>query len=317
MTITLRDYQIEAHEGMIKHFKLNQKVLLWVMAGGGKSITAGSFIAKYHQFYKFVLIVRKRNLVEQLAEDALDTFDLDYSIFMAGHEKMDLNKSIQVCSKDTMDARDYLPFEGEDNVVVMVDECDEFPDYQKEIIERYSASSRFFYFGMTATPFNGLDHFDVVLNPISARGLLKKGILVPFDYIIPKQLNFKDVEVVDGAFKTTDIIRKLDHPKAIAESFESWLCFGDNRQTLIFCINKEHSKRVVEYINNYYGKEMAIHCDADTPKEERKSAIDKFRRGTIRFLSNIRLFTRGTNIVEIGCIWDNACTLSLNNHIKN
>lgn len=316
MKITLYDYQEESHRLMIKYFKQMKKVLLCIMAGGGKSITAGSFIAKFHQFYKFVLIVRKRNLVEQLAEDALDNFSLDYSIFMANHPKMDLTKSIQVCSKDTMDSRDILPFEGEENVVVMVDECDEFPDYQKEIIERYSKASRFFYFGMTATPFNGLDFFDVAIEPIKPKELLRRGILVDFDYVVPMHLNTDDVEIVDGSWKQSDILRKLDNPKMIAACFNAWLEHGDNRQTLVFCVGKEHSKRVVDYINNFYGKIVAIHCDADTSSEDRKDAIYKFKNGIIRFLSNIRLFTRGTNIVEIGCILDLGATLSLNHHIQ-
>lgn len=314
--INLRDYQLEAHNLIIQNFKQNKKVLLKMMAGGGKSITAGSFIAKYKQFYKFVLIVRKRNLVEQLAEDALETFNLDYSVFMANHEKMDLTKSIQVCSKDTMESRDILPFEGEENVVLIIDECDEFKEYQKKLIKRYSKAKRFFYLGMTATPFNGLDHFDVCIEPIKPKELLKSGVLIDFDYKIPKLIDYSDIEIVNGQFKADGVIKKLDNPKKIAEAFNAWLKFGDNRQTLIFCINKEHSKRVVEYINNYYQKEIAIHCDSDTPKHKRKEAIDKFKKGQIRFLSNIRLFTRGTNIVEIGTIWDQAATLSLNNHIQ-
>lgn len=318
--LKLRDYQEESHIQMINNFKKHKKVLLCIMAGGGKSITAGSFIAKYQKHYKFVLIVRKRDLVEQLADDALDTFGLDYSIFMAGHKKYDPSKSIQVCSKDTMQSRNTLPFLGEENVIVMVDECDEFPDYQKEIIERYESaligSKRFFYFGMTATPFNGLDHFDVCIQPITPKELLKAGVLVDFEYTIPELIDYSDVGVVDGKFSTKDILRKMDHPKQIAASFQAWQEHGDDRQTLIFTINKAHSKRVVEYINNYYGKEVAIHCDADTPKEERKDAINKFKNGAIKFLSNIRLFTRGTNIVEIGTIWDDAPTLSLNLHIQ-
>ena len=54
--IKLRDYQEKSHELIINNFKQQLAVLLVVMAGGGKSITAGSFIAKYHHHFKFVLI---------------------------------------------------------------------------------------------------------------------------------------------------------------------------------------------------------------------------------------------------------------------
>jgi len=314
--LKLRDYQLKSHELIIENFKLNKKVVLVVMAGGGKSITAGSFVAKYIKHFKFVLMVRKRDLVEQLAKDALGTFDLDYSIFMANHPKMDLSKSIQVCSKDTMQSRDTLPFEGEDDIIFIVDECDENTDYQREIIKRYSVSKRFFYFGMTATPFNGLDFFDVAIEPIKPKELLKRGILVEYIYHVPPIFNTEELEVIQGEFVTSQINKSLNSPRMIKDSFEWWLKVGENRQTMVFCINQDHGKNVEEYINNYYGMKVAICHDANTPKEERIAGIDAFKRGIYRFLINIGLYVRGTNIIEIGCILDLAPTLKLNRHIQ-
>lgn len=298
-----------------------------VMAGGGKTITASSFIHKYQTYFKFVVIVRKRDLVEQFAKSGLDLFGINYAIFMSGH-KADLTKRVQVCSKDTIDARNILPFEGEQNVIVMVDECDEYKEWQKELIKRYEyprsfdvetvgvKNTRFFYFGMTATPYNGLDQFDVAIEPIKPRQLRDRGILVDFKYYIPKVQDFRDVEIKNGAWNAGKIQEKMNSPKMIQEAFKKWLMYGEDRQTMIFCSNKEHSKRMVKFINEQYDRKIAVHCDADTPEQNRIESIKAFREGRIRFICVVRLFIRGTDIPEIGCLLDLAPTLSENNHIQ-
>lgn len=310
----LRDYQKKAHQQIIECFKNKQKTLLVMPTGAGKSLTVISFIDKYKKFYKFVLMVRTRGLVFQL-EDDLKKFNLDYEILMNG-EKFIGDKKIVLCSKDTMDSRNFLPFEGEENVVLIYDEADEAIDFQKEIIKRYFVNDRVFLIGQTATPYKNMSHYDVYIEPITSDKLREKGVLVDYQYLIPKKIDFNDVGIRNGEFKKADINKKFNHIDSIREMFNSWLNFGDNRQTLIFNTNKQHSKTTVKFINDYYGKEMAIHCDADSTTEQRKEAISKFKRGEIRFLSNVRLFTRGTNIIEIGCIIDQAPTLSVNLHIQ-
>lgn len=287
------------------------------MAGAGKSITAATFIKKYEAHFKFVLMVRTRSLVFQLEED-LKLLNLDYSIFMAG-EKQDFSKRIVLCSKDTIDSRNTLPFLGEDDVILIVDEADQNAEFQQEMVEAYKTmSKRFFFFGMTATAYkrSGLPQFDTYIEPITPTELRDRGRLVDFEYIIPELVDFSDVSVEKGEWNAGQVKEKLNTPAKIKAQFRAWQEFGEDRQTLIFCSGVEHSKAVVNYINSYYGKEVAAHCDAETPKEEREDVKRKFRNGILKFISNVLLFTRGTNIIEIGCIWDSAATLDENNHIQ-
>ena len=95
MIITLRDYQQKAHNLIYNEFKKGKSTLLLATCGAGKSITAASFIDKNKKNFKFVLMVRTRDLVFQLAK-TLDLFNLDYSIFMAGENKKD--STIVICS---------------------------------------------------------------------------------------------------------------------------------------------------------------------------------------------------------------------------
>jgi superfamily II DNA or RNA helicase len=327
MSFTLRDYQEDAHKGIIEKFKQNLKTLLVMATGSGKSKTIVSFIAKYRKHFIFILIVKNRKLVEQLAKDT-KLFNLDYGVFMASHDDFDPSKEIQVCSIDTITTRgEYPHIKGEKDLIVIIDEADQSksPTY-KSAINKYMSRKellpdlkigRTFLLGMTATPYNGLDHFDTFINPITPLELKKRGILVEYDYKIPKEaLDYSNIKITKGDWNAKDVTAKMDTPEMIKTSFEKWLEFGQDRQTLIFCSNKKHAQNFVKYINNYYGKELAFFIFDKTPDDIREQKIKDFENGILRFLVNIRIITRGVDIPVIGCILDCAPTLNINLHIQ-
>lgn len=336
MTFKLRPYQELAHEMIVDGFKQGLKLLLLMSTGAGKSKTFTSFIDKYKKYYIFIVIVRRRGLVDQLEND-FKFFNLDYGVFMSGHEKYDPKNEIQLCSIDTLHIRGLLPhLFAKKDIVLIIDEADESnADQYQEIIKRYTnrhnltKPSHFngemmlekirpaFLLGVTATAFDyALPHFDKVIQPIKPKELRASGNLVDFVYYIPAIKDFSDVRIEKGEFNTKDMDRIFNSPKEIAAAFESWLRFGQDRQTLIFCTNKDHAKNFTNYINNYYGKRLAQQVDADTSDDDRLKYYTEFKNGQLRFLVNIRLITRGVDIPEIGCILDDAPTLSKNLHIQ-
>lgn len=334
---TPREYQLKAHEQIVEAFKRQIKLLLVMSTGAGKSKTIASFVEKYFKHYNWVIVVRKRDLVNQLAE-TLTEFDLDFGVFMANDSRYSPKKPIQLCSIDTLDSRGILPFlQDPKDLILIIDEADEsLSDGYQEVIYKYTNRHNLarpthfgaselskktrpaFLLGMTATPYDKpLSHFDEYIEPVTPHELRDKyKTLVDYKYFIPKLLDLSKVRVKDGEFNAKDIEREVNSPEAIAEDFAYWLQYGDNRQTLVFCTNQDHAKNVAEYINNYYGQIVAIAVDANTPSDDRKIVYQKFKNGEIRFLVNVRLITRGVDIPIIGTILDLAPTLSINNHLQ-
>lgn len=331
-----REYQLLAHEQIVNAFKRGVKLLMIMATGGGKSKTIVSFIEKYLPHYNWVLVVRKRDLVNQLA-NTVSEFNLDFGVFMANDNRYSPKKSIQICSIDTLDSRGILPFLfDQKDIVLIIDEADEsLSDGYQEIITKYTkrhelakpASFEFnivkplrpaFLIGLTATAFDkGLPHFDEYIEPVKPIDLRDKyKALVNYRYFIPKQLDLSDVRISKGEFNSHDLERKLNTPQEIKNCFEYWLRFGENRQTLVFTVNQNHAADFAKYINDYYGKEIAVAVDANSSSEFRFATYARFRRGEIRFIVNVRLVTRGVDIPEIGCILDCATTLSINLHIQ-
>lgn len=335
MTFIIRDYQSHAHELIVDGFKKGLKLLMLQPTGTGKSKTAVSFIEKYQAHYNFVLVVRKRDLVLQLEKD-LQLFNLDYGVFMAGHERYFPTKSIQVCSIDTLDSRETYPHVNDArDCVLIIDEADETnADGYQELIKRYTRRHLLklpvnftvaeitkirpaFLVGMTATAFDtGLPHFDAVIIPITPKEALRRGYLVDFVYYIPSVVDLSGIRIEKGEFNNKDVDLKFNSPTIIKQCFEKWLRWGDNRQTLVFCSSKNHAENFAKYINDFYGQIIAISVDADTPSDERKIIYNDFANGKLKFLVNIRLITRGVDIPEIGTILDCAPTASINNHIQ-
>lgn len=333
---TPRDYQLKAHELIVNGFKQGLKLLLLMSTGAGKSKTAISFIDKYKDHYIFIIVVRRRILVDQL-EDDLKLFNLDYGVFMSMADKYDPKKSIQLCSIDTIGSRQFFPhlFSFKD-IVLIVDEADESnADNYQNMIYQYVNRHKLtrpsnstaeqmmtkirpaFLLGMTATAFDSpLPHFDKVIEPITALELKNRKMLVDYIYFIPSLIDFSTYSVNRGEFNTKDVEKNFNTRSAIKDNFDKWLQFGKDRQTLIFCSSQDHAKNVCEYINNYYGFINAIAVDANTTLDIRKDAFDKFKKCIIKFIVNVRLITRGTDIPEIGTILDLAPTLSTNLHIQ-
>ncbi len=337
MNFLPREYQLKAHDLIVDAFKRMIKVLLVMSTGAGKSKTAISFIKKFLPYYNWIIVVRKRDLVNQLADD-LTAFGLDFGVFMANDPRYSPKKSIQLCSIDTLDSRGVLPFlTDHKDIVLIIDEADESnSEGYQDVIYKYTNREKFarpahfdvadlmkpirpaFLLGMTATPYDdALPHFDEYIEPVTPHELRDKyKSLVDYRYYIPKLIDLSNVRVKDGEFNAKDIEREVNSPEAIREDFAYWLQYGENRQTLIFCTNQDHAKNVADYINDYYGQVVAIAVDANTESDDRKIVYQKFKNGEIRFIVNVRLVTRGVDIPEIGTILDLAPTLRVNNHLQ-
>ena len=316
----LRDYQKSAHTGIIENFRANLKTLLVMATGAGKSKTVISFIASIKDHYNFLLIVRGRKLVDQLSQDS-KLFDLDYGVYMAQHDEYSDDKQVLVCSFDTILARGMPAMLNSSRpLVIITDEADQLNGYSynsamKKMLNR--AAGRTFLLGMTATPYGDLSIFDAYIEPIKPPELRSRGTLVGYKYYIPRtKLNYDGIVLAKGQWSTKQISLKLNNAEMIKNCFNAWLAHGDNRKTLVFCVDKSHCIAVNMYINHYYGRTVSRFITDKTNDSERQSIIDEFNNGALLFIINVRVITRGVDIPIIGCILDCAPTLSINLHIQ-
>lgn len=305
---TLRPYQNQGIRDILMAWYYCQRVILVMPTGAGKSFLMFSLVQYLveHTNAKIVMAVRKRNLVFQLEEDARD-FGLDYGVTMAGEAKN--NKAVQICSIDTLRARAEYPHAGEENVYLFIDECDESDNESyHNFRDAYPTAKEL---GVTATPYNGLSFYEKAIVPTTAEQLTKEGVLTPIKYIVPK----KKIDALTLNLKNGDYDNEqIDAATVVGDIVGNYLLYGDNRQTMAFCNSVKKSRELVASFQA--AGITAVHCDAETPEETRRASIAMFKRGEVRVISNVKLFTRGTNIIEIGCIIGVNPTTKLNLYIQ-
>jgi superfamily II DNA or RNA helicase len=314
-----RPYQLKAHDMIADCFRRGKTTLLTLATGAGKSKTVISFVKRNLEHFNWLMVVRNRKLVNQLSED-VEFFGIDHHILMNGHGRIEkFDKNVTVASIDTINSRGVYPYLDQPKpTVLIIDEADQATShYYQILINKFKESGKACILGMTATPYNGLWFFDEYIEPITPVELRDQGYLCDFKYYIPKiTLDYKNIEVQRGEFKAGQVEKAMTSDYMINACFQSWLQFGDNRQTLIFCSTKPQAFKVEEHINSLYDKVRCRFIHDGVPDELRDKYIKEFVQGKITFLINLKIITRGVDIPPIGCILDLAPTLSVNLHIQ-
>lgn len=301
MEISLRPYQKDLLSGIYESWKTHDNVIAYLQTGGGKTLTFMEMI-KQLQCWDFyvVIIMRRRPLIMQNIP-ILDNNGIDHGVYMADHRRYSPSKKVQLCSIDTLGARDSFPHVDKDNVVVIIDEShDCTPTGRKyaKIIEAYKGKK---IVGFTATPFSDNSFFQDVVNPISALELMEQGYLVPAKIYAPDVIDVSSVSVDRmGNFNDEELFDVCSKSQIVGDIVKNWKKYGQNRRTILFAVNIEHSKMLCDAFNNAGIK--AVHCDKDTKDSDRKRALESIRNDEAKILCNVNIFSTGLDLVEIECI---------------
>ncbi len=295
--VQLRPYQ---REGIKKIFeawnpdKLNlMNVLFQMPTGTGKTTVFSEIVRKAHAKSKKVLIVVHRTeLVEQIA-DRLATFQVNAGIISA-NLKTTPDLDVQVATIQTLSRRAKPPAD-----IVIIDECHHAKaNTYKKLWDIYP-NARFL--GVTATPvrINGEgfdDLFDILIPLGSLSYFFEKGYLAPIKHLV---CGIPDLSKVKQKMRDYDIqmLRNvmLDNT-LMANLVESYQKYIPGKKTIVFAVDIEHSKEIIERYTN--AGIPAAHLDATTPKKERKEILQKFRDGEYLILSNVDIVSEGFDVPD-------------------
>ena len=86
----------------------------------------------------------------------------------------------------------------------------------------------------------------------------------------------------------------------IARSVETWAKFARERKSLFFAVDVEHSKAITTRLLQM--GVAACHLDHKTPDRERERKLNEIWAGKYQCVSNVNLFTEGTDWPECSCV---------------
>ena len=172
------------------------------------------------------------------------------------------NKTHFICSADTLKRRPELTQALADKTAfAFIDEAhDATSKGYKKLLKNFD---NHFVVGMTATPYkiNGRYHSfwsqETIVNPITLPTAVLMGYLCPMKFYVPK-VNINKAELVTrGGDYTTDSLFKATDKADIYGDFEKYFKqYGLNRNTITFCVNIAHSKKIADIIQKIGGQNL-------------------------------------------------------------
>lgn len=261
-----RDYQSRTVDSIVARWRLGPcRIACVAPTGAGKTALAQLIMARYTD-QRWVFIAHTRELVFQAAE-ALG----DCGIIMAGVDPNPFAR-IQVCSVQTLLARDYLP-EG----WLIIDELHHYAAEEwNAFIEKLGDRN---CLGLTATPERA--------DGVGLRGLFQ-------DIIVAAHYS----ELISGGFIVpARVLRPAKRLRGVAQDpVTAYLAKGEGRIGITFC-------RTVDIARDTATKYTAFGVPAaciDFETEDR-SAIQELGR-SLQMLTCVYTLTEGVNIPAVSCI---------------
>ena len=91
----------------------------------------------------------------------------------------------------------------------------------------------------------------------------------------------------------------MNRPQLVGNIVDHWKKYGENRPTICFCVNKEHTAATADAFNGA-GIQAAFIVD-DTPQHERKAIFAATARGENTVICNCATLTRGFDLPMLSC----------------
>lgn len=293
--ITLRPYQQQFIDDVREQFKLNHKRVVGVApCGAGKTIMTGWMIKESERRGKrSIFFVHRHELIEQTAK-TFTNLDIPFGVIEAG-TAFNPNLPVQIASVQTLARRiDKIPSPD----FLICDECHHIlAATYKKILNAFPDA---FLLGVTATPLRmgGItlcDVFSSMVQSLTVDELINLGNLTPFRYFAPEtDIDLSNVRTKFGEFVERDLENAMSKPKIIGNIVDTYKKIADGKSAICYCVNVFHSKTIAQAFLD--AGIPAAHVDGETPKLERTTAVDKFRRGQIKVLCNAELFGEGFDV---------------------
>lgn len=281
----LRDYQQDlvcgVHDAWAEGYK---RPCIVLPCGGGKSIITADMAKRATDKGKDVLfLVHRQELCEQIEE----TF-VNYGVDMEGC-------NIGMVQTITRRLGKIPPPK-----LIITDEnhhC--LASSYKRIYEYYKT----YCVGVTATPVRlnggGLGEInDKLVIGISAKELIARECLAPYDYYAPPVADLSGIKSRNGDYAPEDIENALNKPHIYGDVIKYYKELAEGIKGVCYCATVNHSKDMAKAFND--AGISAAHIDGSTPKSERAEIVRKFRDSEITILCNVDLISEGFDVPDCG-----------------
>ena len=309
---TLRDYQQEMKLRLFEEWEFHRNVMVQMPTGTGKTHLLAAIVREFLRGSgsRVWIVAHRRELVDQIEE----------TVSRHGMSKEDGRvrvMSIQWLSRNRKDMY-------EEPELIVIDEAHHaLAETYRILWEKYPEARKL---GMTATPcrLNGkgfMDLFDSLITSWTVAEFIGKGWLSSFDYVSIRA-NSKEQRLIDslkkrgadGDYQVKEMNEVLNRETSISRLYESVERYAHGKKGIVYAVSIAHARRIAACYSAHGLESVAI--DSRTPASERKELVDDFRRGKVKVLVNVDIFSEGFDCPDVEFVQLARPTLSLAKYLQ-
>ena len=309
---TLRDYQQEMKLRLFEEWEFHRNVMVQMPTGTGKTHLLAAIVREFLRGSgsRVWIVAHRRELVDQIEE----------TVSRHGMSKEDGRvrvMSIQWLSRNRKDMY-------EEPELIVIDEAHHaLAETYRILWENYPEARKL---GMTATPcrLNGkgfMDLFDSLITSWTVAEFIGKGWLSSFDYVSIRA-NSKEQRLIDslkkrgadGDYQVKEMNEVLNRETSIGRLYESVERYAHGKKGIVYAVSIAHARRIAACYSAHGLESVAI--DSRTPASERKELVDDFRRGKVKVLVNVDIFSEGFDCPDVEFVQLARPTLSLAKYLQ-
>lgn len=280
--------------------------MLQMPTGTGKTRLFVSVIAdlqKRNPCVRVLIVTHRRELVEQVSRSLTVYGGLKHGV-LSGKLSTDWTESVVVASVQTLKSRRA---EGLSADYIIIDEAHHSlaPSWQA-LWHRFPDARKL---GVTATPYRlkkkpFTSLYEVLLESLSMKEFIAQGYLA--DYVLYTasakraaltRINRLTKFGADGDYRQEDLDTIYNVEEETAWLYDCYQNHADGRKGIVYAVNCDHAARIARY---FVEKGVAAaSIDSGTPVGERDTKLEQFRRGELKVLVNVELFTEGFDCPSI------------------
>jgi superfamily II DNA or RNA helicase len=308
-TFTLRPYQQEAHDCVLRDFESSSSTLCVMPTGCGKTVLFGAVARSMRQQGRILVIAHRKELIEQAARtmhlmtgERVDIEMADQWADQAYRTKAPIVvSSVQTQIAGGGGAGRMARFDPKEFGLVVIDEAHHAPanSYRKMLKHYHAGNPALKLMGVTATPDRKDEAalgeiFDTVAYDYEISDAIRDGWLVPIEQnmVHVHGLDFSACRTTAGDLNQGDLAAIMEQEAMLHSVASPVMEIADGRKVLVFVASVRHAELICEIFNRHeLGSAGWVH--GGTPTWERESLFRRYRDGDVRILCNVGVATEG------------------------
>ena len=309
---TLRDYQQEMKLRLFEEWEFHRNVMVQMPTGTGKTHLLAAIVREFLRGSgsRVWIVAHRRELVEQIEE----------TVSRHGMSKED--GRVRVMSIQWL-SRNRKHMDEEPDLIVIDEAHHALAETYRILWENYPEARKL---GMTATPcrLNGkgfTDLFDSLITSWTVAEFIGKGWLSSFDYVSIRA-NSREQRLIDslkkrgadGDYQVKEMNEVLNRETSIGRLYESVERYARGKKGIVYAVSIAHARRIAACYSAHGLEAVAI--DSRTPASERRELVEDFRRGKVKVLVNVDIFSEGFDCPDVEFVQLARPTLSLAKYLQ-